>query len=217
MSTRVILVRHAETPGSVERRFTGATDVPLTDAGLEQAAALGRRLRDVQIEAIYVSPLGRCRQTAAAVTAVKDRPLVVEEDIRECHFGILENATLEEAVAEHGPEKMMEWFGGEDAAPPDGETWLEVGARVTGWLERAAAEHRDATILAVTHGGPVLRLTRHITGAPHTAMAVFDIDPASVTLFQQRTEMWRLRLFNDTSHLSDPLLDHGAARSNLPA
>ena len=64
MSTRIILVRHAETPGSLERRFTGATDVHLTDEGLQQAEALGRRLKEVHIDAIYVSPLSRCRQTA---------------------------------------------------------------------------------------------------------------------------------------------------------
>jgi hypothetical protein len=48
-------------------------------------------------------------------------------------------------------------------------------------------------------------------------MAVFDIDPASITLFQSRGDMWRLRLFNDTSHLRDVLLDASGARSNLPA
>jgi broad specificity phosphatase PhoE len=112
---------------------------------------------------------------------------------------------------------MLEWFGGEDRCPPDGETWLQVGERLTAWLAETAERHDGGTILAVTHGGPVLWLTRHITGAPHTSMAVFDIDPASVTLFQRRGEMWRLRTFNDTSHMRDPLLDRADARSNLPA
>jgi len=216
MSTRIILVRHAETPGSLERRFTGATDVHLTAAGLEQAAALGRRLKDVAIDAVHVSPLTRCRQTAEAVTSHTGHEAEVTDDLRECHFGILENYTLDEALSEHG-NKMIEWFGNEDACPPDGETWVEVGERLNAWLVRTAQDHKDRTVLAVTHGGPVLWLTRHITGAPHSAMAVFDIDPASVTLFQQRNESWRLRLFNDTSHLADPLREHGAARSNLPA
>ncbi len=217
MSTRLILVRHAETPGSLERRFTGATDVLLTDLGLEQAERLGERLRKVAIDAIYVSPLTRCRQTAAAVTATTGREAVVADAIRECHFGILENLTLQEAVETHGGEKMLEWFGGEDVCPPQGETWVQVGERLVAWLAEVAEAHRDETVLAVTHGGPVLWLTRHITGAPHSAMGVFDIDPASVTLFQQRGEMWRLRTFNDTSHLRDLLLDDADARSNLPA
>jgi broad specificity phosphatase PhoE len=216
VSTRIILVRHAETPGSLERRFTGSTDVPLTEDGLREAAALGQRLRSVAIDAVYVSPLHRCRQTADAVTSLSGHVAVVADDLRECHFGILENYTLQEALDEHG-DKLVDWFGAEGSAPPEGETWVQVGARLVRWLGEVAERHKGQTILAVTHGGPVLWLTRHITGAPHTAMAVFDIDPASVTLFQQRGDMWRLRLFNDTSHLRDPLLDVADARSNLPA
>lgn len=216
MTTRVILIRHAETPGSLERRFTGSTDVPLTDAGLKEAAALGQRLRAVRVDAMHVSPLTRCRQTAEAITAVTGRKATITEDLRECHFGVLENYTLDEALSEHG-NALIEWFGTEESAPPEGESWVEVGERLKRWLAGVSERYKDRTVLAVTHGGPVLWLTRHITGAPHSAMAIFDIDPASVTLFQQRSDTWRLRLFNDTSHLRDPLLDHGAARSNLPA
>jgi probable phosphoglycerate mutase len=190
--------------------------VHLTEAGLVQASRLGERLRDVAIDEIHVSPLTRCRQTAAAVTATTGLEAVVSDDLRECHFGILENLTLEEALGEHG-NKMIEWFGSEDACPPEGETWVQVGERLVRWMSGVASGADGRTVLAVTHGGPVLWLTRHITGAPHSAMAVFDIDPASVTLFQQRHDTWRLRLFNDTSHLADPLLEHGSARSNLPA
>lgn len=215
MSTRIILVRHAETPGSLERRFTGSTDVHLTEAGQLQAQRLGRRLREVEIDEVHVSPLTRCRQTASAVTSLTGHEAAVVEELRECHFGILENHTLEEALSAHGDE-MIAWFGTEDSAPPEGESWAQVGQRLMRWLSGVTSGRDGRTVLAVTHGGPVLWLTRHITGAPHSAMAVFDIDPASVTLFQQRHDTWRLRLFNDTSHLADPLL-FGSARSNLPA
>ena len=66
----------------------------------------------------------------------------------------------------------------------------------------------------MTHGGPILWLTRYITGAPYTAMGVFEVDPASVTLFQHRSGTWRLRLFNDTSHLRDPLLETSAPQTH---
>lgn len=216
MSTRLILVRHAETPGSLERRFTGSTDVLLTDDGKRQAEALAKRLRPVRIDVMHVSPLTRCQQTAAAITEVTGRKATITPELRECAFGILENMTLQEALEEHGA-KLGDWFGGEDASPPDGETWVEVGERLKTWLAAASERYKDRTVLAVTHGGPILWLSRFITGAPHAAMAVFDIDPASVTLMQSRGDMWRLRLFNDTSHLRDPLLDTSGARSNLPA
>lgn len=211
MTTRFILVRHAETPGSIERRFTGSTDVPLTDHGQEQARALAQRLRPVRIDALHVSPLSRCRSTAAPITDVTGRKATIVEDIRECHFGVLENLSLEEAVKEHG-EKMAEWFGGEDRSPPDGETWNLVGERLLRWFDDAAERYENRTVLAVTHGGPILWLARYVTGAPYRAMGVFEIDPASVTVLQHRNNTWRLRQLNDTTHLSDPLMETSAPR-----
>jgi broad specificity phosphatase PhoE len=216
VSTRIIFVRHAETPGSLERRFTGSTDVPLTDEGVKQARALAQRLRQVRIDAIHVSPLTRCLQTAEPITDVTGRKVTVVEDLRECSFGCMENLTLQEALDQFG-DKLGEWLGTEDRCPPEGETWVQVGERLKRWFAEASERYKDRTVLAVTHGGPVLWMSRHITGAPHEAMAVFDIDPASVTLFQSRGDRWRLRLFNDVSHLRDPLLDTQGARRNLPA
>ena len=211
MTTRFILVRHAETPGSLERRFTGSTDVPLTDDGHKQAQALAKRLRPVRIDVMHVSPLLRCRQTAEPITAITGRKATIVDDLRECGFGCLENMTIEEAAAQFG-DSLGTWFGGEDVCPPDGETWLQVGERVQRWFGEAAERYKDRTVLAVTHGGPILWMSRHVSGAPFRSMIAFEIDPASVTVVQSRSNTWRLRLMNDTSHLSDPLLESAAPR-----
>ena len=211
MTTRFILVRHAETPGSLERRFTGSTDVHLTDHGHVQARALAQRLRPVRIDVMHVSPLTRCQQTAAPTTETTGRKATIVDDLRECSFGVLENMSLEEALKEHG-DKMVEWFGAEDRCAPEGETWNQVGERLMRWLNDAAERYKDRTVLAVTHGGPVLWLTRHITGAPHAAMGVFEVDPCSITVIQQRNNTWRLRMFNDTTHLHEPLMETAAPR-----
>ena len=211
MSTRFIFVRHAETPGSVERRFTGSTDVLLTDDGREHARSLAQRLRAVRIDALHVSPLTRCLQTAEPITEVTGRKATIVEDLRECHFGILEDVSLDDALSKYGND-MADWFGAEDRCPPEGESWVQVGERLLRWFGEAAERYKDRTVLAVTHGGPILWLTRHITSAPYPTMAVFEVDPASVTVFQHRSGTWRLRLFNDTSHLRDPLLETSAPR-----
>lgn len=211
MTTRIILVRHGETPGSLERRFTGTTDVTLTDDGHEHARVLAQRLRPVRIDALHVSPLTRCQQTAAPITEITGRKATIVEELRECNFGVIENLSLSEAMEQHG-DKLAEWFGGEDRCPPDGETWMQVGERLLTWFEAAAERYKDRTVLAVTHGGPILWLTRHITDAPYRAMGVFEVDPTSVTIFQHRSGTWRLRLFNDTTHLRDPLMETSAPR-----
>ena len=212
MSTRFILVRHADTPGSVERRFTGSTDVALTDDGVKHALELAKRLRPVRIDAMHVSPLARCVATAEPITEATGRKATIVDELRECGFGCLEGLNLDEALEKFGGDKLAEWFGAEDRCPPDGETWVQVGERVLRWFEDAAKRYDGRTVLAVTHGGPILWLTRHITGAPYRAMGVLEIDPASITIVQLRSGSWRLRLFNDVTHLRDPLLETAPPR-----
>lgn len=206
MTTRIILVRHGETESSRERRFAGATDVDLNDTGREQAAALARRLRQVRIDAMHVSPLTRCRQTAEAVTEVTGRKATIVDDLRECHFGDWENLTLTEVV-ERWSEDLQRWAGDETIAPPGGECWADLGVRVAKWWDEATARYEGRTVLAVTHGGPILSLARHVTKAPREAMDAFLVETASVSVIQALDGRVRIRAWNDTSHLSDPLLD----------
>jgi broad specificity phosphatase PhoE len=211
MRTRFIVIRHAETPASLERRFVGSTDVDLTDHGFECAKALAQRLRQVRIDALHVSPLRRCQQTAEAITAVTGRKATIVPELRECAFGVLEGFTLQEAADKFGDD-LAAWFGGEDTCPPDGETWSAVGERIKEWFESAAERYDGRTVCAVTHGGPILTLARQVTKSPYSSMVVFEIDPCSITVVQQRGDLWRLRLWNDTTHLRDPLLDGSAPR-----
>jgi len=67
MITRVYLIRHGATAFSAADRFSGATDVPLSEEGERQAARLGQRLAHEPIAALYSSPLQRALQTAALV------------------------------------------------------------------------------------------------------------------------------------------------------
>ncbi len=206
MSTRVILVRHGETDSSRERRFAGATDVDLTDHGREQARALAQRLRPVRIDVMHVSPLARCRQTAEAITEVTGRKATLVDELRECHFGDWENLTITE-VLEKWREELQVWAGDETVAPPGGECWADLGVRVSKWWEEATARYEGRTVLAVTHGGPILSLGRYVTKAPREAMDAFLVETASVSVIQMANGRTRIRTWNDTTHLSDPLLD----------
>ena len=63
----IYLIRHGKTAGNAERRLQ-VPETPLNDAGLEQAAKLGNRLRDAGVERILSSDLTRALQTAEAVS-----------------------------------------------------------------------------------------------------------------------------------------------------
>lgn len=206
MSTRIILVRHGETQSSRERRFAGSTDVDLTEHGREQARALAQRLRPVRIDAVHSSPLARCVQTAAAITEITGRKATIIDDLRECHFGEWENLTIEDVV-ETWQEDLQRWVGDETVPPPGGECWYDLGVRVQKWWQEALARYEGRTVLAVTHGGPILMLARHITKTPREAMDAFVVETASVSLITVANNRTRIRVWNDTAHLTDPLMD----------
>ena len=59
--TVTLLLRHGQTPMSVQKRYAGLSDVPLTEVGVQQAAAAGKRLASAGLTAIVTSPLARAR------------------------------------------------------------------------------------------------------------------------------------------------------------
>lgn len=206
MTTRIVLVRHGETAANLQRRFAGRTDVELTESGRAQADALGERFRSVRVDALHVSPLRRCAQTAEPIVASTGLEPRVVPEIRELDFGDWEMLDLDE-VRERDPDGFARWIS-DDAVPvPGGESWAQLGARVGEWWAEVAEQHEGQTVLGVTHGGVILWLARHVAHAPFEAMIAFEIDPSSITILQSRGPLWRIRVLNDTTHLRDPLAE----------
>ena len=119
--TRLILVRHGDTAYSGEQRFCGSTDVPLTQLGEQQAAALAARSSTFgAVAAIVSSPLQRARRTAELIADALDLPVGVDGQLAELDFGAWEGLTVDEAQAQD-PDAFARWISSPDAAPPGGE------------------------------------------------------------------------------------------------
>ena len=87
MTTRVLLIRHGATVLSAEDRFAGSTDVLLSDEGRSQARALGERLADAELAAVYASPMKRTVETASLVAAPHKLSLITDPGLREIDLG----------------------------------------------------------------------------------------------------------------------------------
>ena len=87
---KLYITRHGETKRNKEQRVLGRTDDPLSEKGLAQAAELAEKMKDIEIDMIFVSPLSRARQTAQAVGDVKDLIPIVDERLIETNFGDFE-------------------------------------------------------------------------------------------------------------------------------
>ena len=141
----LILVRHGQTIANAEGLISGRTDVPLTDLGRRQAAAvaaaLGRPARVVS------SPLTRARQTAEAFAL----PVEIDERWIELDYGELEGlavATLPSDTwdSRHGPGGFV---------PPGGEALAALGTRVRAAYEELRAEAATSDVVVVTHVSPI--------------------------------------------------------------
>jgi phosphoserine phosphatase len=151
--TTLLLARHGETDWNRARRWQGHADRPLTDRGRAQAAALGDRLADIALDAVYSSDLRRARETAEAVALPHALDVIELPELREVDVGSWEGLTRDEAESNF-PDGFRLWLAG-GTGWDDGETYAEMSRRVLAVVEQIASDHEGGRILIVSHGGPI--------------------------------------------------------------
>ncbi|CUU59478.1 probable phosphoglycerate mutase [Parafrankia irregularis] len=196
--TVTVLLRHGQTPLSVEKRFSGTVEASLTDTGLLQAAAAADRLGAEPFDAVICSPLKRARQTADALA----RDYVIDEDLRETDFGAWEGLTFAE-VRERFPNELNAWLADPAVPPPGGESLLGTVARVAAARDRIMAEYAGGRVLVVSHVTPIKGLTQLALAAEPTVLYRLHLDLVSITTIDWYSDGPAvLRGFNDTHHVA---------------
>ena len=122
MST-LVLLRHGESTWNRENRFTGWTDVDLSERGLEEATEAGRLLRDggYSVDFAYTSVLKRAIRTLWIVLDALDRlwiPVEKSWRLNERHYGALQGLNKAETAAKHGDAQVKIWRRSYDIPPP---------------------------------------------------------------------------------------------------
>jgi probable phosphoglycerate mutase len=201
-ATVTLLLRHGQTPMSVQKRYAGRSDAPLTDVGVQQAAAAAKRLASASLGVIVTSPLLRTVQTAQEVAAVTGAAVDTDDGFRETDFGAWEGLTFAE-VRERWPAELAAWLADPAVAPPGGESLTEVSARVTAALHRVLAARTGQTVLIVSHVTPIKTLVAAALLAPPAALYRMHLDVAALCQIDWYADGPAvLRSFNDTAHLS---------------
>ena len=200
--TATLLLRHGQTAMSAQKRYAGRSDAPLTDVGVQQAAAAAKRLASSGIAVIVTSPLLRAVQTAQEVGAVTGAAVVTDDGFRETDFGAWEGLTFAE-VRERWPAELATWLADPEVAPPGGESFTGVSARVTAALHRVLAARAGQTVLIVSHVTPIKMLVATALLAPPAALYRMHLDVAALCEIDWYADGPAvLRSFNDTGHLS---------------
>lgn len=155
----IYYIRHGETEWNALGRLQGVQDIPLNELGREQsvhaghilADLLGRNGRSAAAIDFVSSPLGRARQTMELVRGTLKLALsnyAIDDRLREIGYGAWEGSTLAEMQAKDpdlfARRQTEKWT----VAPPGGESYVAVQARMTGWYLGLTAD-----TVAVAHGG----------------------------------------------------------------
>ena len=205
-ATQIILVRHGASepvfPGQLhELTADGWGDPALAPEGVEQAAAVTRRLEREPIDAIFVTPLRRTQQTAAATVQRTGLEPVVVPELTEVHLGEWEGGEYRIRVREGDPLAMEVLLKETYEVIPGAEKAEAFAARVRAGVEKVvAAVGTGATAAAFVHGGVIGEVCRLATGSRPFAFAFAD--NCSITrLVVLADGRWLLRGYNETTHL----------------
>lgn len=199
--TVTLLLRHGSTALTVERRFSGVGDPPLSDRGRAEAQAAADRLASSTAEVVVSSPLRRARETAELVAGRLGLEVAVEAAFRETDFGDWEGCTLEE-VRQRWPAELANWQADYRVAPPGGESFAATTRRVRAGLDRLLAAHSRRTVVVVAHVTPIKTAVRLALEAPPGALFRMHLDPCALSVVDWYAEQPIVRVLNDTAHLT---------------
>jgi probable phosphoglycerate mutase len=179
------LVRHGDTEWTATRQHTGRTDLPLTDHGRAQAAALYRPLDRQRFTAAFTSPLDRARDTAR-IAGFADAAVL--DDLREWDYGEYEGRTTDDIRAEVPGWSVWtsEIAGGESIA--------QVGARAARVLDRCAP--LDGRVVLFAHAHVLRILAACALGSEPVTGRVLHLSAASISVIGREHEYRVVRAWN---------------------
>ena len=165
---RLILVRHGQSVWNASNRFTGWTDVDLSDQGVEEAEEAGRELSAIRIDVVHTSDLVRAQRTAEIIMRHNEAsdgvPTKYDWRLNERHYGALQGLNKAETAEKHGAEQVHVWRRSFDVAPPEGES-LEMTAERTipYFIEEIVTDLVDGkNVLVSAHGNSLRSIVMHI-------------------------------------------------------
>ena len=172
---RFYFLRHPETRANERSLIYGWGNYDYTEKGEEMFREILPRMDDYDFDRIYTSPLDRARKLAEAIGARRDKPVIVEERLKEMHYGILEGMPYPEAVEKY-PEVLDRLFGDlEHFTVPEGESIDNVTARVGEFLDEIKED--EGAVLLITHSMLTHTALSWLLDLPRNDMWHFKIDP----------------------------------------
>jgi broad specificity phosphatase PhoE len=203
--TRIVLIRHGQTDWNVEQRSQGWNDQPLNALGLQQAALLGRHVRErFKFIRVWSSDLSRCAQTAEQIGL----PFEPTPMLRELQFGAWEGRLWPELHHE-APDVAAKFSRGDPTfRAPGGESLGELVVRAGRFVEESGIGSAEGDVAVVSHGGTLRSLIVRLLKLPPESVGRFHCANASISIIASAPGtagapgLTRLESLNETAHLN---------------
>ena len=166
---RLILIRHGQSVWNASNRFTGWTDVELSEKGVMEAQEAGRQLSGIRIDVVHTSNLIRAQRTAEIVmrhneTSGDDVPTRYDWRLNERHYGSLQGLNKAETAEKYGAEQVHIWRRSFDVPPPEGESLEMTAERTIPYFSEEILPDLESgkNVLVSAHGNSLRSIVMYI-------------------------------------------------------
>ncbi len=182
----IIFLRHGQAKNNVERILTGrTTGIPLTEKGIEQTQQTAKFLEQMNISAIYSSPIQRAKHTAEIVGKHNSIDVTIDDRLIELDMGKFTGLPYDDLFTSHG-NVFMKFYNGELEIAHNGvETFSEVKKRVLGMVDHVIQNHHDENVVLVTHMDPIKAMLSTVVDLSPTNLFELIIANASLNIFRE--------------------------------
>ena len=189
----LVISRHGESEWNLLGKWTGWTDVDLTDKGVADTVQLGELLRDIKFDRAYTSNLKRTHQTLDALlkgAGIAAVPTIHAEELNERDYGDLTGKNKWEVKSEIGEEAFNGIRRGWDYPVPGGETLKDVYRRVLPYFENEILPKLQAgeNILLVAHGNSIRALLKYLDQLTEADMSHVEMPFGQVLVYDFKSD-----------------------------
>ena len=183
---RLILIRHGQSVWNATNRFTGWTDVELSEKGVIEAEEAGRQLSGIRIDVVHTSDLIRAQRTAEIVMQQNESfgeaiPTHYDWRLNERHYGSLQGLNKAETAEKHGAEQVHLWRRSFDVPPPEGESLEMTAERTIPYFTEEILPDLESgkNVLVSAHGNSLRSIVMHLEGISPEDIVSLEIPTGS--------------------------------------
>ena len=186
----LVLIRHGQSVWNAANRFTGWTDVDLSEVGVSEAEEAGRILSSHRIDVVHTSDLVRAQRTAEIIMSLNESSegysTKFDWRLNERNYGSLQGLNKAETAEKFGAEQVHIWRRSFDVAPPDGESLEMTAERTIPYFKEEILPDLKAgkSVLVSAHGNSLRSIVMHIEEISPEEIVSLEIQTGSPMFYE---------------------------------